>query len=40
VTVDNDDVLINNDEVDARSDDNTESWLGEQARLVLLEDGS
>jgi hypothetical protein len=40
VTVDNDDVLINNDEVDARSDDNTESWLAEQARLVLLEDGS
>ena len=39
MTVDNDDVLISNDEIDARSDDNAESWLAEQARLVLLEDG-
>jgi hypothetical protein len=36
--MDGDDVLISNDEVDS-SDDNNESWLAEQARLVLLEDG-
>ncbi len=38
--MDNDDVLINNDEVDRSPDYNTETWLAEQARLVLLEDGS
>jgi hypothetical protein len=38
--MDNDDILINNDEVDRSSDNSTESWLAEQARLVLLEDGS
>jgi hypothetical protein len=38
--MDQDDVLMNNDDVDRSSDNNTESWLAEQARLVLLEDGS
>jgi hypothetical protein len=38
--MDQDDVLISNDEVDGSRDNNTESWLAEQARLVLLEDGS
>jgi hypothetical protein len=38
--MDQDDVLISNDEVDSSRDSNTESWLAEQARLVLLEDGS
>jgi hypothetical protein len=35
--MDQEDVLINNNEMDG--DDNSESWLAEQARLVLLEDG-
>jgi hypothetical protein len=38
--MDQDDVLISNDEVESSRDGNTESWLAEQARLVLLEDGS
>jgi hypothetical protein len=38
--VDRDDVLISNDEADGSRDNNSESWLAEQARLVLLEDGS
>jgi hypothetical protein len=38
--MDQDDVLMNNDDVDRSSDNNPESWLAEQARLVLLEDGS
>jgi hypothetical protein len=38
--MDNDDGLISNDDPDRGSDDNNESWLAEQARLLLLEDGS
>ena len=38
--MDQDDVLIATDETDGSSDGNGESWLAEQARLVLLEDGS
>jgi hypothetical protein len=38
--MDQDDVLIANDEADGGPDGNDESWLAEQARLVLLEDGS
>jgi hypothetical protein len=37
--MDNDDVLMSN-EADGSRDENGESWLAEQARLVLLEDGS
>ena len=40
MNVDQDNTSINNDEVDGSADNNTESWLAEQARLVLLEDGS
>jgi hypothetical protein len=40
VTMDSDDVLISNDEADGSRDESGESWLAEQARLVLLEDGS
>jgi hypothetical protein len=40
MTMDQDDVLIGNDEADNSRDNNNESWLAEQARLVLLEDGS
>jgi hypothetical protein len=36
--MDNDDVPANNDKVDG--DTGGESWLAEQARLILLEDGS
>jgi hypothetical protein len=36
--MDNDDVPANNDKVD--NDRGSESWLAEQARLILLEDGS
>ena len=38
--MDNEDVLISNDEADGSRDNNNESWLAEQARLVLLEDGN
>ena len=38
--MDQDDVLMNKDEGDQSRANNTESWLAEQARLVLLEDGS
>ena len=38
--MDNDDVVISNDEADGSPDETGESWLAEQARLVLLEDGS
>jgi len=37
--MDNDDVTVTNDEGEAPAD-RSESWLAEQARLVLLEDGS
>jgi hypothetical protein len=36
--MDNDDVLISNDEAELNGGDG-ESWLAEQARLILLEDG-
>lgn len=37
--MDNDQNPTTNDEVDGNTDDG-ESWLAEQARLILLEDGS
>jgi hypothetical protein len=37
--MDDDDAAGMGDEVDRGSDDREESWLAEQARLVLLEDG-
>jgi len=37
--MDNDDATTANDDVELNSSD-AESWLAEQARLVLLEDGS
>jgi len=36
--MDNDEGVTNNDELD--NDAGGESWLAEQARLILLEDGS
>ena len=38
--VDNDEVTTTFDPADTESDDNSESWLAEQARLVLAEDGA
>jgi hypothetical protein len=35
-----DDDVIGDDEADGSRNENGESWLAEQARLVLLEDGS
>jgi len=35
-----DDDAITYDNVDSTADNSGESWLAEQARLVLLEDGS
>jgi len=40
VTVDDDEAAITDEDADRGSDDRGESWLAEQARLVLLEDGS
>jgi len=37
--MDNDDVTTTNDDLYPGADDPGESWLAEQARLVLLEDG-
>ncbi len=38
--MDDGDVTTNNDDLYLGADDRGESWLAEQARLVLLEDGS
>lgn len=35
-----DEVVTADDDTDWGADDSRESWLAEQARLVLLEDGS
>jgi hypothetical protein len=37
--MDQDDAPLNTDESDHGSGNGSESWLAEQARLVLLEDG-
>ncbi len=38
--MDNDEATTSYDEVDKGPNDRGESWLAEQTRLVLLEDGS
>jgi len=38
--MDDDDDATTYDNVDSTADEGGESWLAEQARLVLLEDGS
>ncbi len=38
--MDNDDVTTSNHDLDAGTAGATESWLAEQARLLLLEDGT
>ena len=40
MTMDNDNDDVTTYETDSASGDGAESWLAEQARLVLLEDGS
>jgi hypothetical protein len=38
--MDDDEGTSTSGEIERRADDGQESWLAEQARLVLLEDGS
>jgi hypothetical protein len=40
MTMDDDKTTTTNEDGDRGSDKGAESWLAEQARLVLLEDGS